>query len=330
MGIKFIYKILLLILPFTPIVFLYTILDPFKVIYKRSDYYANDGTVKNMDFIATEMFLKHYDEKKFDSFIFGSSRTEAFKAVRWKKFITGTPFHFHASGENIWGIAKKIEFLSEKKVPIKNALILLDKSVLESTVNLKTIIGIKHPISTKTSWEAFHLKYFKAFFKEAFFIKFIKLKYFGGYDDPRLFDMRKFIYDESTNDVYYEWFDEQIRNDSVKFFTDNYELISTKTKDTIYEKPAINESNKVYLTQIAKVLKDNNTNFKIVISPLKDRLFFNKTDLKVLETIFGKEHIYDFSGINYFTSQIYHYYDGASHFRPFIADSMLKVIYKNK
>jgi hypothetical protein len=48
-----------------------------------------------------------------------------------------------------------------------------------------------------------------------------------------------------------------------------------------------------------------------------------------LQGIFGKENVYDFSGINEFTEDYHNYYE-AGHYRPLLGNKLLERIYKRQ
>jgi hypothetical protein len=82
------------------------------------------------------------------------------------------------------------------------------------------------------------------------------------------------------------------------------------------------------LKQIQTILKKHNTDYRIIILPMYDQYKFNEQDMNVLYSIFEKERIYDFSGINKYTLPIGNYYE-PGHFRDILGKQMLDSIYKN-
>jgi hypothetical protein len=88
----------------------------------------------------------------------------------------------------------------------------------------------------------------------------------------------------------------------------------------------INKKQIFMLKEVKHILEKNNTNYKVVLSPLYEQIKFNNSDLLLLENEFGN-NLYDFSGKNSFTDVKTNYYE-TSHFRPNVGDSILKIIYK--
>ena len=52
-------------------------------------------------------------------------------------------------------------------------------------------------------------------------------------------------------------------------------------------------------------------------------------ELPLMQEIFGKENVYDFSGINEFTEDYHNYYE-AGHYRPLLGNKLLERIYKRQ
>ena len=57
-----------------------------------------------------------------------------------------------------------------------------------------------------------------------------------------------------------------------------------------------------------------------------DQKKLNIEDLSILNALFGKENVFDFSGINQITNNLYNYYE-TSHYRPHVAKKIIDEIY---
>ncbi|MCX6295417.1 MAG: hypothetical protein NTX97_05010, partial [Bacteroidetes bacterium] len=123
----FLFKILLFFVPIVILpLLLYFIIDPFKVLYKYSEQLNTDKKYQitgNRDYQSTQLLLWNYKSYSYDSFILGNSRSIFYQANVWKTFVNGTPFHFNASAESLFGINGKLKLLEELNIPIKNVLI---------------------------------------------------------------------------------------------------------------------------------------------------------------------------------------------------------------
>jgi hypothetical protein len=80
---------------------------------------------------------------------------------------------------------------------------------------------------------------------------------------------------------------------------------------------------------IKESLFKNNTKYKIILGPTYDQHTFNQQDLDLLIKYFGKEHIYNFSGINDYTNNIANYYE-IYHYKPSVANDIMNKIYSTK
>ena len=162
--IKFFIKIGFLSIPLVFILILYFTNDPFRVLYSYSSYYDSGEPcyiTLNRDYMSTETFIQKYPKYKYNSFIFGNSRSLFYRIEDWKKHISSDKcFHFNASSESIYGIYKKIVFLKERDIPITNALVVIDNSVFSETTDSKGHLFMKHPKLTGKNKYLFQIKRF--------------------------------------------------------------------------------------------------------------------------------------------------------------------------
>jgi len=146
--------------------------------------------------------------------------------------------------------------------------------------------------------------------------------------------IRRSDYDHTVDsiscDIWYG-FDEEINTDSTNYYTAkiNQGVFYKRTKSTS-DPIAISQTSQLdLLREIKAVFDRHNTNYKIVISPLYDQKTLDEKSLNILNTIFGTSNVYDFSGINNYTSNIANYYE-TSHYRPRVARDILNKIYSEK
>lgn len=64
-----------------------------------------------------------------------------------------------------------------------------------------------------------------------------------------------------------------------------------------------------------------------IINPLYSQEKFNPKDMEMIQNVFGRDNVYDFSGRNQFTTSKYNYYE-ESHFRPLVGDSIMSIVYR--
>lgn len=311
---------------------LYLIIDPFKVIYKYSEQINTDKEYQitiNRDFQSTQLFLWNYKKHDYDSFIFGGSNSTFYQVDTWNKFIQGNCFHFDASRESLYGINCKLKLLDELKVNIKNALIIIDVSTFSETKNSKGHLFIKHPEVSKESYLYFQFEMFKVFFPNSMFV-YIDL-FLTGRKKPYMESYgvgnNVWKHDTKSNQLTYYVYDQEIKNNPDSYYADKISYFYQRDTLQKFSGPSIYEEQEILLKSIQSILKSHKTNYKIIISPLYDQIKINTKDLNYLKQLFGTENVFDFSGINSFTNDYHNYYE-AIHYRPFICDNILNIIYK--
>ncbi len=305
----------------------YFIFDPFKALYSYDSYTHSHA---NRDYYGLENFKKRYPQQKYNSFIFGSSRTLAYRASSWVKHLDqdSHPYMMDGYGENIYGIYHKILYLDSLNVEIKNALIILDTdATLMNDEPLKNLfLFTKHPEISKKSMWSFQLENFEAYLNPNMVLRYYLYR-FGGMKNEFIYtylgNIRASV-DSISNELRREDLEKQIKTDP-NFFNRPvfYERIKGEVVVNKQITPHINEM----LVDIAHVFEKQHTNYKIIIGPDYEMKKYAENDRLTLEKIFGKDHIYDFSGKNSFTELKTNYYEN-SHYRPMIGDSIMNYIYK--
>ena len=308
------------------IIGVYLIIDPFKVVYNYNSYDELE-VPSNRDYISTELFLKNHQTQNYNSFIFGSSRTLAFKASHWKKYLSDQShvFTFDASGENLRGIYLKLKYLDQINVNLKNALIIICRDAtfinnFETDKKFRDYLFIKHWKLSNQNYFTFQYEFFKGFIQPVFLkyyfykIKIMGDKYQGKIKTDSISNEMSLIYNET-----------QIKKDIIKYYDEKKDVFYLRKNEKIDSMNRINSNHIKMLQEIKQILIKHKTIYKIVISPLYEQTKFNKKDYKILKDIFN-ENLYDFSGKNKFTENKRNYYE-ESHYRPIVGDSIFKEIY---
>jgi hypothetical protein len=311
----------------------YLYYDPFSVIYHYRDY-SYPFVVGNRGHISMEMFLRNYPKYHYNSFIFGSSRTLAFRPESWKKYLPpeASPYMFDASGESIYGITTKLRYLASKHIRLDNVLLIFDHDVTFSkTTNASGHLSVSHPLLTGQNRLAYQLIFFKAYLSMPFtqyFLDYVWSRKYKPYMKGYI-EYRKVKFDTITNE-------QQILDQEYEIIN-NPKSYYEKRKELFYERPAtertdsaqrIGETALQMLEEIRDILNKNNSDYRIVLSPLYEQIKFSQNDLTILRKLFPG-HVYDFSGKNSFTDKITNYYE-ISHFRPSVGDSILRIIYQDQ
>ncbi|MER0438717.1 hypothetical protein [Emticicia sp. W12TSBA100-4] len=328
---KFSKKLCLFLSPLIVLIIGYLITDPFKIIRTYEAYPDNFAKSLNRDRISTQIFLNNNQQFKYKSFIFGSSRSSVFYAREWGKHINDTnPYHFDASCETISGVATKLKYIEEKGNKIENVLFVFDRSLFNYEQDTLGSVFVQDYRVSGLDWWKYHTIFVNTYFSKGFFIAFYDNLITGNFRNymRQFLEFRKINYTPVVNDFIFTSYIEQIKKDSVGYYNQP-DFFYTRSKEKNLPLPAIKAYQLKYLAMIKKSLKKNNTKFKIVLGPTYDQHYFNQQDLQTLIKYFGKENIYDFSGINEYTENIANYYE-IYHYKPSVANDIMNKIYATK
>ncbi|MFZ5940822.1 MAG: hypothetical protein ACOYXB_09625 [Bacteroidota bacterium] len=329
----FIRKLLLYFIPVYFFVLLYILTDPFKQLYSYADYYSGNNFVSlNRSVINTKTYLRNREKEHYNAFIFGSSRTLAVKCSDWVKYLPASahPFHFDANAEGLYGINRKIRFIDSHMDTIKYALIFVDQMLLAQVDKNEGILYADHPAVSGDGWLGFELQYLKAFINPRFFSGYFVYRLTGTY---RSFMGSKILnntypdrWDPISSDLYLG-FEKEIASDSAAYF--KRLAFMADMKNTVKpEVLPVTEKERELLQEIKTVFEKHGTQYRIISNPFISEFPLCAEQKQVLEEIFGKENVYDFSGKSRFSSEIDNFYD-PSHFRPKVAREILREIYLN-
>ncbi len=332
----FFWRLFLFSLPLLPFVLLYIALDPFKVIGHYTTYYQSGKPVTfslNKDFVSTENWLNHYPEYQYESYIFGNSRSMYYEVDKWNRFIhadVSKCYHFDASGESLYGIEKKINFLDSRNAPIKNALVILDYGTLNQTHNSEGHLFAKDPHISGQVHLSFQLECFQAFFDVKFFRAYLDYKLSGRVKEYMkkdfLLDDRPLYYNYVNNEIRQPYFEDMIARNPDAYYQPRAAVFYTRDSVQKISPPIIGQAQLQMLQHIQAIFAGRQTNCKIIINPLYDQIKLNPADVLVLQHLFGAGNVFDFSGKNNFTCSRLNYYE-TSHYRPHVAAEIMKQVY---
>lgn len=328
---KFSIKLCLFLSPLIVLLIGYLITDPFKIIRTYDAYPDNFAKSLNRDRISTQIFLKNNKQYNYKSFIFGSSRSSVFYAHEWGKHINdATPYHFDASCETISGVATKLKFIESQGNKIDNVLFVFDRSLFNYEQDTLGSVFVQDYRVSGLDWWKYHTIFVNTYFSKGFFVAFYDNLLTGNFKNymKQFLEFRKINYTPIVNDFIFTSYIEQIKKDSIGYYNQP-DFFYERTKEKSLPPAAIKPYQLKYLTMIKESLKKNNTKFKIILGPTYDQHYFNQQDLDILIKYFGKESIYDFSGINDYTENIANYYE-IYHYKPSVANAIMNKIYATK
>lgn len=331
--------VLELFIPVIVLLLYYVLTDPFKFIRHYDAYYAEDGVAlvdMNNDYVSTCTYDNWHDKYGYNSFIFGNSRSRYYMVDDWKQYLDSTSscFHMDASNETLRGIYLKLKYIDNTS-EIRNCLLIMDNSILSSD-QCRTDSYLFFP-SPQTTPEHDGLKFqvsgIKTFLNPKFLFAYTDLLITGKVKPYmrkwKVFNENERHYDYVTNETTYPARDAIIANGD--YYTDRILNAFPKNRpsDQQYAEPVLAEHHIQLLREIRQVFSDNNTNYKLIISPAYDQVKLAESDYAILKEMFGSESVFDFSGINDITQDYHNYYD-FSHYTSDVCSYILNCAYSQK
>ena len=306
-------------------------MDPFKVLWHYDNYYVKgDGACINRSFVSTMNYLNKRGTYHYDSFIFGNSRSLYYMIDDWKKYISSSSscYHFSESGGSINGIYYKCRLIDNQNDTIKNALIVLDNSILERLEQEGHLFMIPPALNSNYNIVKFHLENF---------MQWMNLRFLTMWIDYRVTkEYKSYMEDYITKGTNYNYYN-PITNEEPRTVQDS--LIEkgeyynrNRIKEFYKQTPSVSSididiERMKQLKKIKQIFDKHHTNYRIIISPLYDQKKLNPQDYYSLCRIFGKDNVFDFSGVNKWTSDYHNYYE-PSHYLPSVASDIMLDIYK--
>lgn len=311
-------------------------LDFFKVFFEYDEYYTEDLFVSlNREYVCLKSLEKKSEISKPNSFIFGSSRSQAFKCRDWNKYLSDSAisFHFDAANEAIVGVVEKLQYLKKNKYEITNVLLIVDEGLLTQTDfnQRNSSLTISHPeISSNNSFD-FYLPFITAS---------INPKFVASYMDYSMFKThRKYMgqyiantrYPNLVNPVNMDIFygkEKEIQEDSISYYNRlNLSGVFYEREIITRDFSDINNYTKDQLSIIKELFQEFNCSYKVIVSPMYDQIELDSIYKQMLIDVFQKENVFDYSGKNEWTEPIGNFYE-TSHYRPFVARRIMSQVYK--
>jgi hypothetical protein len=296
------------------------------------DYYDVAAPVElNRDYVSLRMLQKNYVEKQYDSFIFGSSRSFPFLCGDWLTHIPGArPFHYPAASENIYGIAKKLSYLDAHGVRIRHALLEVSTGLAGAVPRYDATHRLPYDLTGET-WLDFQSGILKAYFTDFYFLKYLDYKVTGSvnnYTRDVLGIQRGTVHiDPATNDFYFAAFDRELAESPDGYYKKHAADFPPREGNAPQcAEAVIHDAQRAVLRQIQEILQKQKTDYRILIAPDYRQVCLNHDDRRALDAIFGGRNVFDFTGVNEFTSDKTNFYD-VGHLRPEVARRILAIMY---
>ena len=119
----------------------YILTDPFQDMPFHAYHEFNILMLSRGD-ISTKVYLRNRNKYKYNSFIFGSSRSTAHTSVNWEHYLdkNDRAFSFGAWNESVVGVYKRLKLIDSLKDSIKNAFIILDEAQNTNDLQIKMFL----------------------------------------------------------------------------------------------------------------------------------------------------------------------------------------------
>jgi hypothetical protein len=311
-----------------PFVALYIIMDPFRVLRSYDDYLKGWLVEINQNYVSTEVYLKNHIRYGYDSFIFGSSRTMGYRTNDWKTYLGegASPFVFNGTLDTISRFRDKLRFIDSQGGMIKNGLFIVSLDATFSDLELNSHWVIDHPAVSSGSWIFFHYVFFKAFYTKYFYKIF---EDFGDYGQKAFLNPENQAkLDPTTNDYFYSSAEQLLSEDPSAYYDRLGWLFYARDYQKKVSSQLITAQHQNDMNGIMDILRKHNTTYRVIIDPLYDQIYINPDDLSIISRVFGKQNVYDFTGENEITENIYNYYE-TSHYRPHVGKKLMEIIYRS-
>jgi hypothetical protein len=330
---KIILKLFFLCLPFLVVIAIYIYKDPFKVIYHYHTF-ATDYITPNRDYVSTETFLINNPRYHYDSYIFGTSNSWFYRVRDWLPHIpNSTCYHFDAMNESLYGVERKIAFIHKQGAPLKNALLIVTPRLLGKVTDESGHLFCKDPRLSGKSWLQFQITNLRSFLYPGFLEAYMELmvthkrrKYMQKYF---IINKNSYTHDSVTNEITFNYFDSLIAANETEYYKNRAWVFYNRDTLPRTAGRAIGERSERLLDSIRRYFDIMGTSYRIVIVPLYDQERLDPRDLQALYARFGKENVFDFSGVNSITETIHSYYD-VEHCRPYVDSMIMDSIYRRR
>lgn len=332
---RFISKLLIFSIPGWVLIILFFILDPFMIIYNYNNYYKQQKipVYLNRDHVSTRTYIQNREIYHYNSFIFGNSRSLVYHVEDWEPLLSGNNscYHFDASAETLYGIQKKINLIDQLGDSLKNVLLILDTSLLQLDQAFRySHLFYPSPIleNNKHIME-FYWVHFMAYCNPKIAYAIFDYTLSGEIKDymikNSLIKDLNITYLQKYNEIRYDSIENEIKKGNY-YTLKQRSVFKNKQKPSVHP-VVIKEKQFQILTDIANILHKHNSSYKVIISPLYNQQELQEEDKNKLSLLFGAENIFDFSGVNCITNDYHNYYED-SHYRPCVAQYILKTAYK--
>jgi hypothetical protein len=328
---RFALRWLVFVAPLLLVVTLLVASDPLKVFRSDASYYGpKDFLDINREMVCLKTFESKSKDFRYDSFIFGSSRSISYHAEVWQEMLPegSKAFHFDALGETTWGVRNKIRYLQKKNTPLRQVLLSLDEELLAGTGDRTGYLIISPPALSLAPPTRFYKTSLQALLQPRMAASWIDYSLFRTkrpYMGLVIRDPGSTLRMNPLTADLHHGVEAAILKNPDSYYTGWTERYGTRERNGWASTP-VTEARVALLREISTRLEKSHTSVKIIVNPVYNQQPISDEWLKILRTIFGETNVFDYSGKNSFTDDFRNYYD-ASHFRPHVGTAILEEIY---
>lgn len=313
-------------IPFWALIVLYVYDDPFMVLHKYDVYDSN--VMLNEHHVGWQIYKNHNDSVHFNSFILGNSCTMAFRCGEWEKYLApgDRAIRLFGNAESMKAIILKLHAFESESAEIKNVLLVLDRTSLS---RLSPLSGYGNVLPAAVSGDSpfiVQMEFIQAFAMPDFLFPYLKYRITGRVE-PGMKRMNPYgrIRDSKNNDAFNPR-EKMIEQEGEAYWENRKKEFPERVGTVTIAETAIFQKQRRILEEIREVLRRHHTSVRVLISPDYNQKELHPDDRKILQGIFGKENVYDFSGINEFTEDYHNYYE-SGHYRPLLGNQLLERVY---
>lgn len=271
--------------------------------------------------------LIEQDSLSLNSFVVGSSRSGVWFWNEWEKHLDSTAraFNLHSDVDGLYNAYERLKFVYNHEDKVDYVLLIIDHEWLSKDYPSDEF-GHRTPWPMRENQDFF--AYQKAALNYYFSFQGFKHTYRLGDRHHSILDNLHPYIDERGGRHYYGREGAVLCDPEYYYYKVNQTTQKLYPRDSVEQvgEPVISEMGTELLSQIHELFVNGNTNYKIVVSPLYDQIKLNPADKSILDSIFGAENVYDYSGINKYTNDSLNYYE-SSHYRPRVARQIMNEIY---
>ncbi|MCQ2289268.1 MAG: hypothetical protein MJZ74_09245 [Muribaculaceae bacterium] len=327
-------RTLIAVLPVIIFIGAYAVLDPFKVIHRYDELPQPNDTIAlgyNQGFASIKALERNLTAgHTYDSFILGSSISQAFSTSKWSTHLPqgASVFHLDASEETVQGIVDKINYLHNNGIVMKNALIIIEEAMLHREPCDDNFLFVRPPATTDdVSQLQFHMLFFNVF-KNPMFIKFSLCpeRYQDQMIKQRLATNNVHTHTDSTNENIYTHLDSLIAVNPDAYYTPERLQRNYYDRPAGTDLPGITPDIENSLKLLGALLKRYNVNYIVVMPPRFHRQPLHQQDKAVLLRYLDADRVHDLTRHPY-ANEPRAYYDWAAHLTTARCDTLLDMCY---